>query len=212
MVFKRYIKRGGKLYGPYYYENHRVNGKVVSTYVRGPSSTTVNKNFLAVYVIVGIILITLLYFFAFNGLTGKIAFDIEDSYKGGEKIDGIFKLNLQEGELIPKDSKVTVNLGGQSKEFLLSEIISNGLISGNYYAIEKEISGSGEGYGILGSKIIYPTIDFEILISKDKEIREERREAQEGGREQKQETKTESKEEKQETKTESKEEKQETKT
>ena len=33
MVFKKYIRRGGKLYGPYLYENKRVNGKVVTNYV-----------------------------------------------------------------------------------------------------------------------------------------------------------------------------------
>jgi len=33
MVFKKYIQKGGKIYGPYYYENKRVNGKVVTSYV-----------------------------------------------------------------------------------------------------------------------------------------------------------------------------------
>ena len=32
MAYKKYIKRGGKLYGPYLYESKRVNGKVVSEY------------------------------------------------------------------------------------------------------------------------------------------------------------------------------------
>jgi hypothetical protein len=33
MVFKRYIKRGGKVFGPYYYESKRINGKIKSLYV-----------------------------------------------------------------------------------------------------------------------------------------------------------------------------------
>lgn len=33
MVFKRYIKRGSKKFGPYYYESKRVNGKIKSIYV-----------------------------------------------------------------------------------------------------------------------------------------------------------------------------------
>lgn len=37
MVFKRYIKRGGKRYGPYYYKSKRVNGKIKSIYV-GPQN------------------------------------------------------------------------------------------------------------------------------------------------------------------------------
>ena len=36
MVYKRYIKRGGKVCGPYYYESHRdKNGRVVSKYLKG---------------------------------------------------------------------------------------------------------------------------------------------------------------------------------
>ena len=32
MAYKRYIKRGGKVYGPYVYHSRKVNGKVVSEY------------------------------------------------------------------------------------------------------------------------------------------------------------------------------------
>ena len=38
MVYKKYIKKGGKIYGPYIYHSHRVNGKVVSDY-RGVKKT-----------------------------------------------------------------------------------------------------------------------------------------------------------------------------
>ena len=40
MVYKRYIKRGGKLCGPYYYKSYRdKNGKVVSKFVSGPTNS-----------------------------------------------------------------------------------------------------------------------------------------------------------------------------
>jgi len=45
MVYKRYIKRGGKTYGPYWYESHRVNGKVVAKYV-GEAKNTKKRNYL----------------------------------------------------------------------------------------------------------------------------------------------------------------------
>ncbi len=55
MVYKRYIKRGGKVCGPYYYKSYRdKNGKVVSKFVSGPTKTDkvirkfnprLNKNF-----------------------------------------------------------------------------------------------------------------------------------------------------------------------
>lgn len=38
MVFKRYIYRNGKRFGPYYYHNKKVDGKVISTYVGTKSS------------------------------------------------------------------------------------------------------------------------------------------------------------------------------
>ena len=33
MAYKRYIKRGGKVYGPYIYKSRKENGKVISEYV-----------------------------------------------------------------------------------------------------------------------------------------------------------------------------------
>ena len=33
MVYKRYIKRGGKVYGPYIYHSRKENGKVISEYL-----------------------------------------------------------------------------------------------------------------------------------------------------------------------------------
>ena len=38
VAYKRYIKRGGKTYGPYVYESKRVNGKVVINYVNKKNS------------------------------------------------------------------------------------------------------------------------------------------------------------------------------
>ena len=32
MAYKKYIKRGGKIYGPYIYHSRRVNGRVISEY------------------------------------------------------------------------------------------------------------------------------------------------------------------------------------
>jgi len=36
MVYKKYIKRDGKVFGPYYYESYRENGKVKTRFVSGP--------------------------------------------------------------------------------------------------------------------------------------------------------------------------------
>ena len=33
MVHKKFVKKGGKIFGPYYYETYRENGKVKTVYV-----------------------------------------------------------------------------------------------------------------------------------------------------------------------------------
>jgi len=37
MVYKKYIKKNGRLYGPYYYESYREDGKVKTRFISGPS-------------------------------------------------------------------------------------------------------------------------------------------------------------------------------
>ena len=36
MVYKKYIKRGGKVFGPYYYESYRVGDKVKTRFISKP--------------------------------------------------------------------------------------------------------------------------------------------------------------------------------
>ena len=38
MVYKKYIKKGGKTFGPYYYESYRENGKVKTRFISGPKN------------------------------------------------------------------------------------------------------------------------------------------------------------------------------
>ncbi|MDD5193263.1 MAG: hypothetical protein PHF67_01625, partial [Candidatus Nanoarchaeia archaeon] len=55
MVYKKYIKRNNKIFGPYYYESHRdKKGRVISKFVSGPTkkdellnkiTPNINKNF-----------------------------------------------------------------------------------------------------------------------------------------------------------------------
>jgi len=43
MVYKKYIKRNGKTFGPYYYESYREDGKVKTRFISGPSTEKKNK-------------------------------------------------------------------------------------------------------------------------------------------------------------------------
>ncbi|MBT4374046.1 hypothetical protein HN832_05000 [archaeon] len=51
MSYKRYIKRGGKVYGPYIYSSKRVGGKVVSEYLGQKPRGSGKKLFLSVFLI-----------------------------------------------------------------------------------------------------------------------------------------------------------------
>ena len=58
MVHKKYIKRNGKVYGPYYYKSKRVGDKVVSEYVGEKEVKKVTKR---KTIIVGAFLVVVLF-------------------------------------------------------------------------------------------------------------------------------------------------------
>jgi len=189
VVHKKYIRKNGRVYGPYLYENKRVNGKVVTRYlgIAGRNSSGKNRMPFWLWIVLGFFVVILLSFFMFKNFssTGRVSLAIGEHYLYGEQITGNLKLNLKAGELVPRDSKVIVSVGNQVNEILLSDLISEGSVKGDYYAAGTSLSGTGEGYGIEGSRLVYPTIDFELLISRglseDKEKDEEEKENAEAG-------------------------------
>jgi hypothetical protein len=66
MVYKKYIEKDGKVYGPYVYKSHRINGKIVSEYC---GQGKVNKKNVLIFVAAGLILFILI--FSFFSLKGK---------------------------------------------------------------------------------------------------------------------------------------------
>lgn len=92
MVYKKYIKRGGKKYGPYLYENERINGKVITRYVgRGEK----NKKSNLFYIFLSLIFLISAIFILSQGhpelFTGRAPGDSgisQDSGKGGGKGNG----------------------------------------------------------------------------------------------------------------------------
>ena len=87
MAYKKYIKRGGKIYGPYIYHSKRVDGKVVSEYKGQSKSFGVNfdsKGFKVLLVILEMaILIGILYaIYNFSGnFTGNVILDSNSTQK-----------------------------------------------------------------------------------------------------------------------------------
>ena len=177
MVHKKFIKRGKKVFGPYLYENYRVNGETKTRYLGLSNSATPNvRGNRKLLISAGFLFLILMgfafYYFYFSGVTGKASLELSPSYSFGEQIKGNLNFALKQGELIPADSILKINLGSQERTITLAEILSNSN-SGDFYAEGKQLAGSGEGYGTAGKKIIYPAVDFSLLISKN-EIQNER--------------------------------------
>ena len=167
-MHKKYTYKDGKRFGPYYYETKRVNGEVVTTYLgnRAPKNNLFSRYNLIILSVLIVSLIAFILFFSFN-ITGLASLDIKTEYNTGEVISGKINLNLIEGELIPADSMVIVNYAGVSKEFVLSSLITESISNGSFYAEGVSLSGEGSGYGIAGTKVEYPFVDFEFVVESD---------------------------------------------
>jgi hypothetical protein len=168
MVYKKYIKKDGKLYGPYIYQSKRVDGKVVSEYLGVDESKINNKNkiifLISIFLIVTFVL---LYLFVFNkSFTGKVTLEntnqnIQNSYSLP------LSLVLKEGELIPESSTLILESSNETKKYVLKDIIPKNFSSfGNFYLEKSNLSEEGKGFGIEGENIIYPEITFKLLIKK----------------------------------------------
>ena len=95
MVYKKYIKRNGKLYGPYIYHSRRVGGKVISEY-RGTGRKVEYKKF--IFIFLGVLLISgLIYGITSNKtrLTGNVVMDLEEETR--PSITGLIVIPIYEG-------------------------------------------------------------------------------------------------------------------
>jgi len=167
MAYEKYIKKDGKLYGPYLYESKRVDGKVISEY-HGQKKISYGK-FIWLIPLVFLILLGA-YFIGQRGdkLTGHAVLDLNANYQEGQALNGGLKISLKQGELIPASSVIVFENAGKKYEYPLKEIISEPSIQGNFFVAGKTLDGSGEGFGISGTKEIYPDVQFTLIISSEK--------------------------------------------
>jgi hypothetical protein len=177
MPYKKYIKKGGKIYGPYVYHSRRVDGKVVSEY-RGPTKERDFKKFFLI--IFGCtLLITLIYVLGFHGVqtstTGNVVLDLDANYQETQPLEGVLTLTLSEGELIPSSSKIVFESSDQILEYDLRDFVLDSETEGDFFVSGSDISGTGVGYGLPGKKEIYPEVYFtlNILSEGSEEIPEE---------------------------------------
>jgi hypothetical protein len=97
MAYKKYIKRGGKTYGPYIYHSKRIDGKVISEY-RGPGKISYRKVFLAVFGVIFLVALIFILIFSEREMTGKAVIEFEREIEGQVSVNETFNYTLQEGE------------------------------------------------------------------------------------------------------------------
>lgn len=166
MVYKKFIKKDGKIYGPYAYHSRRENGEVVTEYL-GKNKNN-RKYFLVLASIIVFIALTFFFYRFLTGhvisTTGKATLQLDKEYKPNETIDGLLKLSLVKGEFIPVDSEIIVELGDKTYNYKLKDLTSETSKQGIFYIEDVEISGEGQGYGQEGTKENYPEVSFELEI------------------------------------------------
>lgn len=182
MAYEKYIKKDGKIYGPYIYHSRRVDGKVISEYHGVVKKDFEHKKFL--WVVLGILIVVALVYFSFfprEILTGRVIVNLEADYQETQPLGGKLRFSLKEGELIPASSKIVFENKGVAFEYDLRNVVSGESVEGNFYVEGLSVSGTGEGYGILGERQTFPTVYFvlSVLSQEEPEIKEPPEEIQE---------------------------------
>ena len=188
MVYKKYIKRGNKIYGPYLYHSVKKEGKVTTHYLGKHKSLKEKKktfgvfdfrrNSIKFFLVAGflsllIIALTINLVFLMQLIpTAKVSIDMKDTYVDGDFLTGSFSLILKNGELIPADSQLIINNVGEVSEYPLSDLIDEeGVIEGDFFVENTSVFGFGSGFGVMGEKKVYPTVHVKFRVI-DKETGE----------------------------------------
>ena len=130
MVHEKYTHKNGKTYGPYLYENKRVNGKIHTDYLGKVKIFPVADSLKFSLALIVFIALVFTYFYFFSGSpTGKVSLSLADSYAPFEMIDGKFSLGIKAGEIIPAGSVVRVSLNEQTKDLLLFDLVDGETVS-----------------------------------------------------------------------------------
>ncbi len=121
MVFKRYIKKNGKLFGPYYYESYRDGGKVKHRFL---GTKNPNKKIVTLQVlIISAFFLTIFFLFSFNGMLTGFAI-LEDTTNWEKDFGG----GASYGITVSSDSfvYVTGNIAEGDWDWLVKKYYTNG--------------------------------------------------------------------------------------
>ncbi len=183
MVYKKYVKRGNKKFGPYYFKSIRdKEGNVQSMYLGknlGSSKVCretiskpnkIKKSFIAVLVFL-LLLGGGLFLKEYTGLS-LLQIGVE-SYSPNELLSGEVKLTIRANEFIPISSYLLVSLGNQSSQMMLSDFVERSNLGitlgyGNFSVDGLYLNESGEGYGSDSDLILIVNLsEFGLIIPKD---------------------------------------------
>lgn len=170
MVHEKFTYKDGKQYGPYLYENKRVDGKIVTSYVgkqgQGTSMFPKLMRFWLIILLCAFFLVGLFIWVTGDTSTGQVSVEFDPVFIAGEPLAGTVKFLVKEGELVPQNARVVLRNGNITKELFLSEAsVQAELLSGAFFAEGVTLAGSGEGYGARGTRTITPVLDFQLLIT-----------------------------------------------
>lgn len=127
----------------------------------------INKTFLIILLISIFFAFAIINFFYQGEISGKAVLSVSTNYLPNESLKGILSLSLKQGELIPANSIVLIEMENNTYEHKLSDLVSQSTLTGDFYAEDVQLSGNGEGYGIKGEKIIFPKVNFTLRIISD---------------------------------------------
>ncbi|MBD3247310.1 hypothetical protein GF378_01685, partial [Candidatus Pacearchaeota archaeon] len=196
MVYKRYIKRDGKIYGPYYYHSSKKNGKVVSNYIgkshpdksnskkskknskknhilkkRKLSSVTKRgekKNFPFKTFLLVLIPLLLFLFFAvgYGGPTGQATLSVQNIGVLEGNLSGDLEFTLMQSELMPSNTTIIINSSGNEYSYSLNELLSESAEQVQGSYYLKGKSVAGSGSGYGVNATRFPSVSFVLGIYK----------------------------------------------
>ncbi len=170
MVYKKYIKRGDKLYGPYKYHSRKVNGKVITEYL-GKYEEKNKKNKTLIFLIIGIILLFSLVFFALNykNITSFAVSEDVDNQSENEGLAFIrFVIKLTKAEHLDSNRIFISDIYEQIKA--LDDIWSETISDNEYVRITFEENLTNENDITIYPRIISGEPRIEVYEAKGSEI------------------------------------------
>lgn len=170
MAYKKYIKRGDKIYGPYIYHSRRIGGKVISEY-HGPGKLDYKKIFLVIFGVIFLVASISVLVFYEKEMTGRAVIEIEREIQGQVNADGTFNYTLLEGERAELKPRSVETDSGQLSDTDV-ELKTEGnevIVTTTYSEINQSYSETNESL----EEEIFPVVYFVLSILSEEESIEE---------------------------------------